>query len=47
MTHRFAVSAEVVAQMILAELTGKAWTQPEWLPTRYLTWEERGRTMRN
>ncbi|KAF8550727.1 hypothetical protein OG21DRAFT_1381573, partial [Imleria badia] len=34
--------AEVVAQMIVAELEGTEWTQPEWLPTRYLTWKERG-----
>lgn len=40
-------SAEAIAQMIVAELAGKEWTQPDWLPTRYLTWEERGSTIRN
>ncbi|KAF9224266.1 FAD dependent oxidoreductase [Gyrodon lividus] len=35
--------AEVIAQMIISELTNKDWKQPEWLPTRYLTWE-RSRT---
>lgn len=40
-------SAEVIAQMIAAELAGMQWTQPEWLPTRYLTWEERGPMIRN
>ncbi|KAG9308140.1 FAD dependent oxidoreductase [Chiua virens] len=39
--------AEVVADMIVAVLAGKEWLRPEWLPTRYLTWEERGTTMRN
>lgn len=38
-------SAEVVAQMIMAELANTVWTQPEWLPTRYLTWEERQGTV--
>ncbi|KAF8141326.1 FAD dependent oxidoreductase [Boletus edulis] len=33
--------AEVVVQMIVAELTGTVWIQPEWLPTRYLTGKER------
>ncbi|KAH0836901.1 FAD dependent oxidoreductase-domain-containing protein [Lanmaoa asiatica] len=40
-------SAEVVARMIVAELVGIEWTQPKWLPTRYLTWEERGTAIRN
>ncbi|KAF8839382.1 FAD dependent oxidoreductase [Paxillus ammoniavirescens] len=35
--------SEVIAQMIICELTGMDWKQPEWLPTRYLTWE-RSRT---
>ncbi|TFK48504.1 FAD dependent oxidoreductase [Heliocybe sulcata] len=33
--------AEVVAQMILAEISGNPWSPPEWLPKRYLTWEKR------
>ncbi|KAF9233717.1 FAD dependent oxidoreductase [Melanogaster broomeanus] len=32
--------AEVIAQMIISELSGKEWKHPEWLPTRYLTWEQ-------
>ncbi|KAG8221193.1 FAD dependent oxidoreductase-domain-containing protein [Butyriboletus roseoflavus] len=40
-------SGHVVAQMLMAELAGTVWVQPEWLPTRYLTWEERGTTVRN
>ncbi|KAG6381864.1 FAD dependent oxidoreductase [Boletus reticuloceps] len=40
-------SAEVVVQMIVAELTGTEWIQPEWLPTRYLTGKERELMMRN
>jgi glycine/D-amino acid oxidase-like deaminating enzyme len=39
--------AEVVAQMIVAEVAGTEWKQPEWLPTRYLTWEERETAIRN
>ncbi|KAL4066328.1 FAD dependent oxidoreductase, partial [Scleroderma yunnanense] len=30
--------AEVVAQMIIAELSGNEWSCPMWLPERYLTW---------
>ncbi|KZP19709.1 FAD dependent oxidoreductase [Athelia psychrophila] len=30
--------AEVVADMIVAELADKQWSMPEWLPSRYLTW---------
>ncbi|KAL4063858.1 FAD dependent oxidoreductase [Scleroderma citrinum] len=30
--------AEVVAQMIIAELAGREWNHPPWLPKRYLTW---------
>ena len=41
-SHLHFPSAEVIAQMIVAELTGTVWTQPDWLPTRYLTWTERG-----
>lgn len=40
-------SAEALAQMILAELTGREWSQPEWLPTRYLTWVERETVLPN
>ncbi|KZT21543.1 FAD dependent oxidoreductase [Neolentinus lepideus HHB14362 ss-1] len=29
--------AEVVAQMIIADISGKAWSPPEWLPKWYLT----------
>ncbi|GBE89423.1 predicted protein [Sparassis crispa] len=29
--------AEVVAQMIVADITGKSWTAPSWLPHHYLT----------
>ena len=36
--HLFIKSAEVVVQMIVAELTGKEWTHPPWLPNGYLTW---------
>jgi len=39
--------AEVVVQMIVAELTGTEWIQPEWLPTRYLTGKERELMIRN
>ncbi|KIK77944.1 hypothetical protein PAXRUDRAFT_834789 [Paxillus rubicundulus Ve08.2h10] len=38
MPRAFACS-EVIAQMIICELTGRDWKQPKWLPTRYLTWE--------
>ncbi|KIJ65352.1 hypothetical protein HYDPIDRAFT_174844 [Hydnomerulius pinastri MD-312] len=31
--------AEIIAQMITSDLSGEGWSQPEWLPTRYLTWE--------
>lgn len=31
-------SAEVVANMITAELSGREWVVPEWLPRHYLTW---------
>jgi hypothetical protein len=34
-------SAEVIAQMILAEISGKEWKEPDWLPQRYLTWNRR------
>ncbi|KAG6335811.1 hypothetical protein ID866_3269 [Astraeus odoratus] len=30
--------AEVVVQMIVAELTGKEWSRLAWFPQRYLTW---------
>ncbi|OAX38307.1 FAD dependent oxidoreductase [Rhizopogon vinicolor AM-OR11-026] len=33
--------AEVIAQMILAELSDKEWKEPAWLPQRYLTWNRR------
>lgn len=31
-------SAEVVAEMIISEITDQKWSLPEWLPERYLTW---------
>ena len=37
-------SAEAVVSLILHDLEGKprnGWTPPEWLPTRYLTWNRR------
>ncbi|KAG2357782.1 FAD dependent oxidoreductase [Suillus spraguei] len=33
--------AEVIAQMIIAEISGKEWKEPDWLPRRYLTWNRR------
>ncbi|KAG1897088.1 FAD dependent oxidoreductase-domain-containing protein [Suillus fuscotomentosus] len=33
--------AEVLAQMILAEISDKKWKEPDWLPQRYLTWNRR------
>ncbi|KAG1833900.1 FAD dependent oxidoreductase [Suillus variegatus] len=33
--------AEVIAQMILAEISDKEWKEPDWLPQRYLTWNRR------
>ncbi|KAG1816222.1 FAD dependent oxidoreductase [Suillus variegatus] len=33
--------AEVLAQMILAEISDKEWKEPDWLPQRYLTWNRR------
>ncbi|KAG2141939.1 FAD dependent oxidoreductase [Suillus clintonianus] len=33
--------AEVVAQMILAEITNTEWKEPDWFPQRYLTWNRR------
>ncbi|KAG2141859.1 FAD dependent oxidoreductase [Suillus clintonianus] len=30
--------AEIISQMIAAELSGKEWTRPEWMPERFLTW---------
>jgi hypothetical protein len=33
-------SAQVIAEIIVSEITGKNWTLPEWLPRHYLT-EER------
>ncbi|KAG0704631.1 FAD dependent oxidoreductase-domain-containing protein [Suillus ampliporus] len=33
--------AEVIAQMILAEISNKEWKEPDWLPQRYLTWNRR------
>ncbi|KAH7923698.1 FAD dependent oxidoreductase [Leucogyrophana mollusca] len=35
--------AEVVAQMIAAELAGEIWSRPAWLPERYLTWNRLGK----
>ncbi|KAJ8463673.1 hypothetical protein ONZ45_g17496 [Pleurotus djamor] len=31
--------AEVVSQMVLANITGNEWILPSWLPERYLTWK--------
>ncbi|KAH9933172.1 FAD dependent oxidoreductase [Epithele typhae] len=31
-------SAQSAAQMILANLHGETWAQPEWIPDRFLTW---------
>ena len=31
-------SAEVIADMIISEITGLKWIIPDWLPERYLTW---------
>ncbi|KAG1722482.1 FAD dependent oxidoreductase [Suillus lakei] len=33
--------AEVIAQMILAEIFDQEWKEPDWLPQRYLTWNRR------
>lgn len=30
-------SADAVAQMIVADILGKAWTPPDWLPRHYIT----------
>jgi hypothetical protein len=31
-------SAEIISQMIMAELSGKEWIGPGWMPERFLTW---------
>lgn len=33
-------SAEAVAGMIKADISGKKWTSPEWFPAHYLTTKE-------
>ncbi len=33
-------SAEAVVQMITANITGEEWIQPDWFPSRYLTWNK-------
>ena len=37
----FSCSAEVVASMIKARITGEEWTKPYWFPEHYLTWARR------
>jgi hypothetical protein len=32
------ISAEAIAGMLKAQITGEKWIMPEWLPERYLTW---------
>lgn len=36
-TSSYKPSAEAVAELILADLKGEAWTVPEWFPRHYLT----------
>ncbi|KAG1865278.1 FAD dependent oxidoreductase [Suillus subluteus] len=40
MTRAFGC-ADVIAQMIFAEISDKEWKEPDWLPQRYLTWNRR------
>ncbi|PBK71363.1 FAD dependent oxidoreductase [Armillaria solidipes] len=37
---RTGACAEAVVQMIIANITGKEWIQPDWFPSRYLTWNK-------
>ncbi|OJA15908.1 hypothetical protein AZE42_10094 [Rhizopogon vesiculosus] len=30
--------AEIISQMVIAELSDNKWSRPEWLPERFLTW---------
>jgi hypothetical protein len=32
-----AASAEIIAQMIIADISDEDWREPDWLPQRYLT----------
>ncbi|KAG2040208.1 FAD dependent oxidoreductase [Suillus americanus] len=40
MTRAFGC-ADVIAQMILADISNIEWKEPDWLPQRYLTWNRR------
>ncbi|EEB96854.1 hypothetical protein MPER_03934, partial [Moniliophthora perniciosa FA553] len=34
--------AELIASMLLADMQGKKWIKPDWVPERWLTWNKKG-----